>query len=49
MIVKITAILEMAVFYAAYMGKMFSQKRQGVTTNQTRWAYLAMKWNLIDS
>ena len=34
MIMKITAIIVMAVFYAAYLGKKFSQKRQGVTTNQ---------------
>lgn len=32
--VKIAAIIVMAVFYAAYLGKKMSQKRQGVKTNQ---------------
>lgn len=31
---KITAIILMAVFYAAYLGKKFSQKRKGILTNQ---------------
>lgn len=34
MIIKIAAIIVMAVFYAAYLGKKMSQKRQGVKTNQ---------------
>lgn len=31
---KITAIIVMAVFYAAYLGKKYSQKRKGILTNQ---------------
>lgn len=31
---KILAIIVMAVFYAAYFGKKWSQKRKGVSTNQ---------------
>lgn len=31
---KIAAIIVMAVFYAAYLGKKYSQKRKGILTNQ---------------
>ena len=34
MATKITAIVIMAVFYSAYLGKKFAQSRQGITTNQ---------------
>ena len=34
MATKITAIILMAVFYSAYLGKKFAQRRQGITTNQ---------------
>ena len=34
MATKITAIVIMAVFYSAYLGKKFAQRRQGITTNQ---------------
>ena len=34
MATKITAIIIMAVFYASYLGKKYSQRRQGITTNQ---------------
>ena len=34
MATKITAIVIMAVFYSAYLGKKSAQRRQGITTNQ---------------
>ena len=34
MATKITAIVIMAVFYSAYLGKKIAQRRQGITTNQ---------------
>lgn len=34
MIEKIVAIILMIVFYAAYLGKKYTQRRQGITTNQ---------------
>ncbi|MGM9749249.1 MAG: methyltransferase family protein [Candidatus Cryptobacteroides sp.] len=34
MATKITALIIMAVFYSAYMGKKFAQRLQGITTNQ---------------
>ena len=34
MATKITAIIIMAVFYSAYLGKKSAQRRQGITTNQ---------------
>ena len=34
MATKITAIIIMAMFYTAYLGKKYSQRRQGITTNQ---------------
>ncbi|MGN1219674.1 MAG: methyltransferase family protein [Candidatus Cryptobacteroides sp.] len=34
MATKITALIIMAVFYSAYLGKKFAQRRQGITTNQ---------------
>lgn len=34
MATKIAAFIIMAMFYAAYLGKKYSQRRQGITTNQ---------------
>ena len=34
MATKITAIVIIAVFYSAYLGKKIAQRRQGITTNQ---------------
>lgn len=34
MATRITALIIMAVFYSAYLGKKIAQRRQGITTNQ---------------